>query len=356
MRRPFSLCFRCSYGKGAAMTAPITFVPPEWAPQAAIWVGWPHLRGEWGDAFDGARAEIAGFVKAVCQVTPVRIACGSREANGSAWFALEADIAGGRVSLHTLPAGDIWLRDTGPIFARRAGHAVALDFQFNGWGGKFVMSGDTMTAGGIASVEKVARKKHAFVLEGGAIDLDGEGRLMTTRQCLLNPNRNADWTEALAEYALKQSFGVDQVIWLGEGLQNDHTDGHVDNSARFIGPGRVVCQSPSGPDDPNHAVLDAIKADLQAADLEIVEIPSPGKILDGDGMVLPASHMNFVISNSHIVLPVYENNYAPQAIAALEAALPAYTVLGLPARNILSGGGAFHCMTQQVPSRLEDPK
>lgn len=338
------------------MSDQFTFVPPEWAQQAAIWVGWPHLRGEWGEAFDGARAEIAGFVKALCDTTPVRIACGSREAYTSAWFAFETDISRGRVSLHTLPAGDIWLRDTGPIFAHRAGRAVALDFEFNGWGGKFAMTGDTMTAGGIASVENVARKPHAFVLEGGAIDLDGAGRLLTTRQCVLNSNRNPDWTEALASDALKQTFSVDQVIWLGEGLQNDHTDGHVDNIARFIGPGRVVCQSPSGPDDPNQAVLEAIDANLRAADLDVVQIPSPGKILDKDGIALPASHMNFVISNAHIFLPVYEDTYAPQAIAALEAALPDHTVIGLPARHILSGGGAFHCMTQQVPSYPEDLK
>lgn len=338
------------------MSEQFTFVPPEWAQQAAIWVGWPHLRGEWWEAFEGARAEIAGFVKALCGITPVRIACGSREAYTSAWFALETDISRGRVSLHTLPAGDIWLRDTGPIFAHRAGQAVALDFEFNGWGGKFVMTGDTMTAGGIASVENVMRKPHAFVLEGGAIDLDGAGRLLTTRQCVLNSNRNPDWTEALASEALKQTFSVDQVIWLGDGLQNDHTDGHVDNIARFIGPGRVVCQSPSGLDDPNQAVLEAIDADLRAADLDVVRIPSPGKMLDEDGIALPASHMNFVISNAHVFLPVYEDTYAPQAIAALEAALPGYTVIGLPARNILSGGGAFHCMTQQVPSLLEDLK
>jgi len=356
MRRPFSLCFGFSYGKRAAMSEQFTFIPPEWAPQAAIWVGWPHLRGEWGDAFDGARDEIAGFVRAICTVTPVRIACGSREAYGSAWFALEREISCGRVSLHTLPAGDIWLRDTGPIFALRSGRRLALAFQFNGWGGKFVMTGDTMTSGGIASVEKVARKQHAFVLEGGAIDLDGAGRLLTTRQCVLNPNRNGDWTEDLAEYALKKTFSVDQVIWLGEGLQNDHTDGHVDNIARFIAPGRVVCQSPSGLADPNQATLSAIKSELHAAGLEIVEIPSPGNVLNEDGITLPASHMNFVISNAHIFLPVYESTYAPQAIAALKAAMPGYDITGLPARNILSGGGAFHCMTQQVPALLEDPK
>lgn len=354
MRRPFSLCFARSYGKGAAMAESSLFLPPEWAPHAAIWVGWPHLRGEWGAAFEGARNEIAEFVKALCPGTPVRIACGSREAYGSAWFALETEIRWGQVSLHTLPAGDIWVRDTGPIFARAGGQRLALEFQFNGWGGKFVMPGDTMTAGGIASVENVHRKRHAFVLEGGAIDLDGSGRLLTTRQCILNPNRNHDWTEELAEYALRKTFSVDQVIWLREGLHNDHTDGHVDNIARFIGPGRVVCQVPSGPDDPNDRALVEIRTTLLAAGLEIVDIPSPGRIVDETGTALPASHMNFVISNRHIFLPTYEDTYAPQVIAALQIALPDYEVLGLPARNILSGGGAFHCMTQQVPALPED--
>lgn len=159
MRRPFSLSFTRKCGTSAAMSEAPVFVPPEWAPQAAVWVGWPHLRGEWGDAFQGARDEIAEFVKALSGITPTRVACGSREAYGSAWFAFETEIASRRVTLHTMPAGDIWLRDTGPIFAVGAGALVAMDFQFNGWGGKYVMSGDTMTASGITSVEQTQRQK-----------------------------------------------------------------------------------------------------------------------------------------------------------------------------------------------------
>lgn len=328
-------------------------VPPEWAPQTAVWVGWPHIREEWGAAFNGARDQIADFVRVLSQVTPVRIACGSREAYGSAAFALEAEVEAGRVTLHTLPAGDIWLRDTGPIFAQRGDAPVALSFGFNGWGGKYVMPGDTMTAGGIASVEQVPRVPHDFVLEGGAVDLDGAGRLLTTRQCVLNPNRNRGWTEEIAETALKAAFGVDEIIWLGDGLRNDHTDGHVDNIARFIGPGRVVCQEPSGADDPNADRHAAIEQDLRAAGLDVVLVPSPGRIEDEEGTPVPASHMNFLISNRHVFLPVYEETHAPRAIAALEAALPDHTLVPLPARHILSGGGAFHCMTQQVPDFTE---
>ena len=330
------------------------YLPPEWAPQSAVWVGWPHLRGEWGAAFEAAREEIAAFAQALCVITPVRIACGSREAYGSAWFALEPEIAAGRVTLHTMPAGDIWLRDTGPLIAQHGQSRLALDFRFNGWGGKYVMSGDTMTAGGIASAERIERRAHDFVLEGGAIDLDGAGRVLTTRQCLLNPNRNPGWTQTVAEQHLKHALGVEAVIWLDQGLSHDHTDGHIDNIARFIGPGRVICQTASGADDPNAETFAAIQADLCAAGLDVVSIASPGRIEDQDGRPAPASHLNFLISNGHVFVPVYEEAHSQLALAQIGAALPDHKVIGLPARNILSGGGAFHCMTQQVPSLMED--
>lgn len=335
------------------MTETPFYLPPEWAPHAAIWVGWPHLRGEWGVAFEGARNEIAGFVRAIAEITPVRIACGSREAYGSAWFEFEPLIMSDRVSLHPLAAGDIWLRDTGPLIGIESDTLRANMFRFNGWGGKFQMSGDTMTAGGIASAEVLDRHGYDFVLEGGGIDLDGAGNLLTTKQCLLNPNRNPEWTQGAAERVLKACFNIDTVLWLDEGLLNDHTDGHVDNIARFIGPGRVLCQRASGDNDPNAETLGAIEQSLRAFGLSVETIPSPGLVQDEDGSAVPASHMNFVISNHHIFLPTYEAHYAPQAKAALQILMPGYEIIDLPARHILAGGGAFHCMTQQVPALEE---
>jgi len=331
------------------MTELKPYLPPEWHPQQAVWVGWPHLYGEWGSDFDGARQEIADFVSELAKSTKVKVACGSREAYGSAWFAFETDIQSGRVTLHTLPAGDIWLRDTGPLFARQAGQLKALIFEFNGWGGKYIMSGDRLTAGGIASAEGAARGAHDFILEGGSLDWDGAGRLLTTRQCLLNPNRNSDWNEAIAEDQLRSALGAEEIIWLDQGLLNDHTDGHIDTLARFIGPGRVVCQTASGLSDPNAASLAAIETCLRQAGLDVVTLPSPGLVADQDGTALPASHMNFLISNGCVLFPVYETVYADQAVQALQAALPDYMVKPLAARHILAGGGAFHCMTQQVP-------
>lgn len=325
------------------------YLPPEWAPQAAIWVGWPHLRGEWGGAFDGARAEIASFVNAAAKITPVRIACGSREAYASALFQFEPLIEAEQVSLHPLPAGDIWLRDTGPLIGFQGRMRQALSFQFNGWGGKFQMSGDTMTAGGITSAEHIPRRTYDFILEGGAIDLDGAGTLLTTRQCLLNPNRNPNWTEKAAEVALRDAFNIEHILWLEEGLLNDHTDGHIDNIARFIGPRHVLCQRPFGQDDPNAVTLAAIESALRGFGLRVDTLPSPGLITDVDGDPVPASHMNFLISNRTIFLPAYEPRSAKLAANALKDLLPDYEIIDLPARHILAGGGAFHCMTQQVP-------
>ncbi|MEM1389915.1 MAG: agmatine deiminase family protein [Pseudomonadota bacterium] len=319
---------------------------PEWAPQAAIWAGWPRLPDEWGSAYDGAKDEIEIFLKTLANITPVKIACGSRTAYREAYFRFANT---SNISLHTLPSGDIWVRDTGPIFTDNGEGLTAHIFRFNGWGGKYFMSGDDLTAGGIASAELSTHQRHSFIFEGGAIDHDGAGRLLTTRQCLLNPNRNPDWTEAKAETVLQDVFGATDIIWLDQGLLNDHTDGHVDNIARFIASGLVVCQKPSGHDDPNTETLKAVENQLRGSGLDVITLPSPGLIVDGYGAPLPASHMNFLISNGHIILPVYEPEHSVQAIAILEKALPEYKIIGLPARHILSGGGAFHCMTQQVP-------
>ncbi len=333
--------------KPGSMQMTDTYVPPEWAEQAALWVGWPHLREEWGAAFGGARAEIAAFIHAARHFVPVYVACGSEEAEYSAFQATGSHVT--HLFQVRIPAGDIWLRDTGPVLAEREGTPSALTFRFNGWGGKYQMPGDTETATAIAAKVQVPTAAHDFILEGGAIELDGAGRILTTRQCLLNPNRNTGWTEAMAEAALKSALGVEQVIWLGDGLANDHTDGHVDNIARFIAPGHALCQHPSGEDDPNCDVLLAIADQLRAAGLKVSTLPSPGLIRGEDGKAMPASHMNFTLTNGAVILPVYENVHSAQAVKALKQHFPAREIIPLPAHNILSGGGSFHCMTREIP-------
>ncbi|MGA7117767.1 MAG: agmatine deiminase family protein, partial [Hyphomicrobium sp.] len=182
--------------------------------------------------------------------------------------------------------------------------------------------------------------------------------ILTTRQTLLNPNRNG-WGKEQAEAALRQAFGAKAIIWIDEGLKNDHTDGHIDNIARFVSPGRVVCQAASGADDPNAETLDAIAATLANATdaagrkLEVVRVPGVGLYRNALGEVSPASHMNFIIANGVVVVPVYGSASEAAALDALRAVFPGRAVIGVPSKGLLgcgmAGGGSFHCITQQQP-------
>jgi agmatine deiminase len=212
------------------------------------------------------------------------------------------------------------------------------------------MPGDTETAGAIAAHEGIAVKRNDIILEGGGIDADGTGRLLTTGQCLLNPNRNPELDQAEIEATITEALGISEYVWLGDGLLNDHTDGHVDNVARFIAPGHAICQHPSGSDDPNAETLQQIETTLRRAGLEVTTIPSPGLVKDEDGNPVPASHMNFTITNGVVLVPVYEDRYSLVALAELSALFEGRKVIGLPARHILNGGGSFHCMTREIPA------
>jgi agmatine deiminase len=297
---------------------------------------------------------VAALVRALAPKNSVRILVNGAEAEESARASL-----GDAADIVPVKYGDIWLRDTGPVFARTREGAVALRFKFNSWGGKFDLPGDDSVGDDIARLARTPMRRFGFVLEGGAIEHDGEGTVLATREVLLNANRNR-WTEEQAEDALRQALGAEKIIWLDAGLKNDHTDGHVDNIARFVGPGHVVCQSPSGADDPNREILDAVARALKRATdargrkLRVSRIPGPGLMLDGAGEAAPASHMNFVIANGVVVVPVYGTPSAEAAIEALQALFPGRKVIGLPSRGLLGsgdvGGGSFHCITREEPA------
>ena len=233
---------------------------------------------------------------------------------------------------------------------------MAHAFRFNGGGGKYVLDDDERVAEQVAAAAGARRVEHDFVLEGGAVDTDGFGTVVTTRQCLTHPNRNRGWTKAVAEGALREALGARKVLWLGEGLANDHTDGHVDNLARFVAPGVVACPVGFGRDDPNTGVYGEAAAclasttDARGVEVQVMRIPSPGRILNADGDVVPASHMNFIIANEAVIMPVYEERASPLALEALTAMFPEREVIGLSSRATLSGGGSFHCITQQEPA------
>jgi len=328
-------------------------VPAEWAPQKAIWTAWPADAGEWNGDLETPRRDVAALVRALGGSNTVRLLVNGPEAEASARAALD-----GSAELVPAKYGDIWLRDTGPIFARGAEGPIALRFQTNSWGGKYQLPDDKTVGDDIARLAGTPVRRFGFVLEGGAIDHDGEGTILTTRQTLLNPNRNG-WTGPQAEAALRQAFDAKKIIWIDEGLLNDHTDGHIDNIARFVGPARVVCQAPAGRDDPNAATLEAIartlEAELDAAGrkLEVMRIPGAGLYRNAWGEIAPASHMNFVIANGVVVVPVYGTPTQGPALAALQEVFADRMVIGVASRGLLgcgeAGGGSFHCITQQEP-------
>lgn len=315
--------------------------PPEWASHDAVWIGFPSHPELWLDDLEPARAEVAAFARAV-----------HADGRGERVILVAADAeAGGAASemcpfaeVVLEPFGDIWLRDTGPIIGGEGG---AHAFRFNGWGGKYDLEGDDDLAPRLAARAGLPVRQAEWILEGGAIDGDGRGTVVTTRQCLLNPNRNPHMGEAEVERRLREDLGFSRVVWLEEGLLNDHTDGHVDNLARFVAPGRVAIPEATE-NDPNWQVYQHAVRDAAAGGLEVVTVPSPGRILR-DEEIVPASYMNFYVGNAAVVVPIYGAANDEAAVAAIGALFPDRVAIGIRADHILKGGGSFHCISQQLP-------
>ncbi|WP_296816905.1 agmatine deiminase family protein [Brevundimonas sp.] len=329
-------------------------VPAEWSPHRAMWVGWPSHAELWEDDLAPAQAEVEALVRALAGPgrEQVRLLVGHPDTLDDA-RARFAEVEGVEVVGGLF--GDIWLRDTGPIFKENSRSAAA--FRFNGWGGKYELEHDDTVAGQIGEASGVPLEPHDFILEGGALDHDGSGTILTTRQCLLNRNRNPGWNEAEAEARLAEALGARKVLWLGDGLLNDHTDGHVDNLARFVAPGVVACPVAWGRNDPNGDVYDEtarLLSEMTNADnrpLKVLRLPSPGLVLDGDERPIPASHMNFLIANGAVIVPAYGDAAAVDlACKALATVFADREVIALPSIAILTGGGSFHCITQQEPA------
>ena len=329
-------------------------IPAEWSPHRAMWVGWPSHAELWEDNLEPAQAEVEALVRALAGPgrEKVRLMVGKTEALADARARLDGvegvEFVEGRF-------GDIWLRDTGPIFG--AGSMTAASFRFNGWGGKYELEHDDTVADQIVAASNAHLTRHDFILEGGALDHDGAGTILTTRQCLLNPNRNPGWDEAAAEEALSVALGARKVLWLGDGLLNDHTDGHVDNLARFVAPGVVACPVGWGRNDPNAEVYDTVAqalsdiTDAENRPIRLLRLPSPGLVLDEDERPIPASHMNFLIANGAVIVPTYGDEAAARlACEGLATVFPDREIIALPSLAILSGGGSFHCISQQEPA------
>ena len=326
-------------------------MPAEWVPHRRCWMAWPCREELWGDRLDAAHAAYADVARAVAAFEPVTMICRPADVT-------EASLAcGPGIEVMSVDIDDSWVRDTGPTFlVDQIGGLAGVDWRFNGWGGRYwPFDNEDALAGVLIGRVQAHRFEAPFVLEGGAIHVDGEGTVLATEACLLNANRNPSMSREAIEQGLRDYLGVRQVIWLAGGLEDDETDGHVDNVACFVRPGVVLAMVAEDPGDGNHAVLnenlERLRAAKDAADrpLEIITVPQPPRRMDA-GKRLPLSYVNLYIANGGVVMPAFGAAEDQRAYRVVRDAFPGRLVHQVPADDIVIGGGGIHCITQQQPS------
>lgn len=355
-------------------------MPAEWAPQAQVWLLWPERPDNWRFGAKPAQAAVTALAHAIARFTPVSVGV-SPEQYENACARLDATPPECRHPLRVveLASNDAWVRDTGPSFVVDGrGGLRAVDWEFNAWGG--LQGGlyqpwnrDDQVAEKICRLERVDRyRSSGFVLEGGAVHVDGEGTALTTAECLLHPNRNPGLSPSRIEARLCDYLGVQRVLWLPQGLVDDETDGHVDNIACFIAPGQVLLAWTDDASDPQHQrsqrALQYLQAqrDARGRRLQVHLLPLPTPLVHSEaeaqgidyarnawprraGARMAASYINFLISNGGVLLPAFGDRRDEEVANRLADLLPQMSIVPLPCREILLGGGNIHCMTQQQP-------
>lgn len=331
--------------------------PAEWEPHSATWIAWPHNRRTWPNHFEPIPGVFALIIETLSRFEPVHVLAGGPEVMAQA-CSMVGHLP--QVVLHEIPTNDVWIRDYGPTFlcTPQAGEVAVVDWQFNAWGGKYPRWDlDNAVPGVIADRLRLRRFEPGIIMEGGSIDTNGAGTILTTESCLLDPRRNPGLTRADLEQMLCDYCCASEVIWLPGGpLWGDDTDGHVDQLARFIGPRQIVVAVEQDPRDENYAPLQANLQQLQAiknqacgGPLEIIPLPMPRPIME-DRLRVPASYCNFYLANDCLLVPQFDDPADEIARSILQSLQPARQVISLPARDLIWGLGAFHCMTQQQPA------
>ncbi|HEY4779795.1 MAG TPA: agmatine deiminase [Solirubrobacterales bacterium] len=344
-------------------------MPAEFEPHDGCWMAWPERPDNWRLGAGPAQEAFATVAEAIAASEPVTMAASAAQLERCRALLSPA------VRVVEIETDDAWMRDIGPTFVvDGAGGRRGVDWRFNAWGGIYCSwDDDELVAARVLEIEGAERYRAPLVLEGGSIHVDGEGTVLTTEECLLSPNRNPELSRERIERALLDYLGAEKVVWLGPGVYEDETDGHVDNLACFARPGVVLLTWAEDESDPQHAISRAAGERLEAAtdargrSFEVIELPSPDPLLttaeeaagvearEGTlprrtGDRLAASYANFYIGNSRVVMPLLDERYDEEAAAILRGCFPEREVVGVPSREILLGGGNVHCITQQVPT------
>ncbi|MFC3283625.1 agmatine deiminase family protein [Litchfieldella rifensis] len=333
---------------------------PEWHPQDAVQLTWPRADGDWCELLERIEATLETMVVAIARYQRVLISApdtATRTRLAASFHQMGVPMQ--RLRLIVAPADDTWCRDHGPIAIERDGRPVLLDYTFTGWGGKFPATRDnalTRNLGGQGAYRAPVEPRE-LILEGGAIDTDGQGTLLTTEACLLNPNRNAGLERQALEARLREDLGVERILWLRHGhLEGDDTDSHVDTLARFCDPNTIAYVSCDDERDPHYSALKAMEAELQAfrqADgtpYRLVALPWPRPCFDPeDGHRLPATYANFLIINGAVLVPVYGDAADGRALGILADTFPGRDIVPIDCRSAIRQHGSLHCLTMQLP-------
>ncbi|RUR12637.1 agmatine/peptidylarginine deiminase [Legionella sp. km772] len=328
------------------------FMPAEWHPHERCWMAWPCHHDSWSNiGFPRARQAYARVANAIAQFEPVTIIVKAEDREEA------QQLCGKNISFLTLPLDDSWTRDTGCTFVlNKDGHLAGIDWIHNAWGGNYDNCAlDQKIAAKIIEETKAQYFHAPLVMEGGSFHVDGEGTVLTTRECLLNANRNPKLTQAEIETYLRDYLNCEQVIWLNRGLIGDETDGHVDEVATFVAPGKVLCLITEDKNDPNFELLQENLAILRAArdakgrSLEVFTIEQPPATeLNGERLTL--SYINFYLANGGIVMPAFGyEEYDKKAYQLFTKLFPGYELAQIDALDVFAGGGGIHCITQQQP-------
>ena len=345
---------------GSSLSTPAQLgyrMPAEWEPHAGTWLTWPRREGiSFPDLYDHIPPILAAMVRALAEDEGVFINVWDATMEAEVRSVLtQHDALNDRVEFHHHPAYEPWCRDHGPVFVVNTSQRAVLNWGYNAWGEKYPPYDlDNAVPEHIASVRGLPCFTPDMILEGGSIEVNGQGTLITTESCLLNPNRNPALDRAAIEQRLSDYLGVRKVLWLGEGIAGDDTDGHVDDLTRFVDAQTVVTAVEPDSQHPNHPPLQVNLQRLQAMctqdgdSLRVIELPMPKPVLD-QGERLPASYANFYIGNRTVLMPAFGQSRDADAQAILQQCFPSRRVLPLDSTDLIRGLGSFHCLTQQEP-------
>jgi agmatine deiminase len=333
-------------------------MPAEWERHEATWLAWPHDPITWPDHVEDAEKAFVEMIRALAPNERVDLLVKDAPTKARAQSMLKAAGVKGGVRYHDIATADSWIRDYGPTFVRnQAGELAMVDWRFNAWGNKYdTLLADDSIPPKLEPIVGCRRFQVDVVMEGGSIEVNGAGTVLTTEQCLLNKNRNPDLSKSQVEEVLRQNLGVDQVLWLKEGIEGDDTDGHIDDIARFTAPDTIVTAVEPDTSDPNHAILEdnlqRLRSfrDPQGRPFKVVELPMPGRIDDADGERLPPSYANFLVANGVVLLPVFGHKNDAKAQKVIEGCFPGRRVVPIRAEHLILGMGTVHCLSQQQPA------